>query len=110
MPRHLTQYAGLRPPLIGKIVENRAAAELTLQGYRVFMAFDPSESCDLVVLHDLRAVRIEVRAGSRVENNADLVMALRYGIWRYRVSKTGEYYPTFALALEEISWNNLLPN
>jgi hypothetical protein len=57
------QRKGLSTGVVGAISEMQVCADLLAKGYEVFRAVSPSCSCDVMILLDHRAFRVEVRTG-----------------------------------------------
>jgi hypothetical protein len=50
---------------IGAVAELVVAADLLRRGYEVYRAVSPAASCDLVILREGRAIRVEVKSARR---------------------------------------------
>jgi hypothetical protein len=82
----------------GRVSELLVAADLTAKGWTVFFPFLRNARCDLIALSDdgSRALRIEVRSGSRVEGNVRYPKKPNDICDHYAVAISGEpiiYFP-----------------
>lgn len=61
LTNHLPQYS---TSAMGAMSELRIAIDLTLRGYEVFRALEPSATCDLIALKDGKCLRVQVKTAT----------------------------------------------
>lgn len=66
--RNKPVFIGIPTGTVGTINELRVSVDLLTRGYHVFRSLSPSCTCDLVIVVDRRAFRIEVTTGHRTRD------------------------------------------